>query len=116
MPVIKVWGLRNNTEQDLMAIRNDVRRVVLQIPELRLKNENSVTVLFPKDLMLYGFGRNVIIEIILFESSERTDEVLNRLAADVGKIVQSGWVPQDTKVECWVQTFNRARGFWALPS
>ena len=115
MPVIKVWCLPKETEENLRALHKTIVAAVVDVSELGLKDENDMTVLFPPDMMTYGLGQEVIIEISgLYEKPERTDEVLNRLAANVGASFK--WLYPKAKIECFVATCDPRRGFWTSTS
>ena len=112
MPVIKIWCLPlNQNQRDLNRLHRKIVEAVTSISELGLKDEKDMTNLFVPDLMEYGLGTEIIVEISgLFEKPERTFEVLQRLAENVGKAVK-GLYPK-AKVECFVSTFNPKQGFW----
>lgn len=112
MPVIKVWCLPANQKQkDLNRLHRKIVEAVTSISELGLKDETDMTNLFVPDLMEYGLGKEIIVEISgLFEKPERTPEVLQRLAENVGSAVKRLY--PDAKVECFVSTFNPTQGFW----
>ncbi|MBU1102822.1 hypothetical protein KJ853_04200 [Patescibacteria group bacterium] len=70
-----------------------------------------MTCLFPPDLMLYGLGEEIIVEIDgLFAKPERTLEVCHRLAACVGSAIKNLY--PKAKVECFITNFYPAQGFW----
>lgn len=112
MPVIKVWCLpADQSEEKLNDLHQSIVSAVISIPELGLKDENDMTCLFVPDLMSYGLGEEIIVEISgLFEKPERTDEVRQRLAENVGSNVKKLY--PDAKVECFVSSFNPINGFW----
>jgi len=112
MPVIKVWCLpKDQSEDDLNRLHKSIVKAVVSVSELGLKDENDMTCLFVPDLMSYGLGEEIIVEIGgIFEKSERTDEVRQRLAMSVGKSV-SALYPR-AKVECFVSAFILRQGFW----
>ncbi|MFH1169945.1 MAG: hypothetical protein V1704_00015 [Candidatus Vogelbacteria bacterium] len=112
MPVIKVWGLpANQSEDNLRILHGSIVAAVVELKELGLYSENDMTVLFPPDRMSYGLGDEIIVEIDgLFQRRERTDDVIRRLAKEVGSTI-SFLYPQ-AKVECFVQTCYEDRGFW----
>jgi len=114
MPVIKIWCLPpNQTENKLNKLHNAIVSAVTSIKELGLKDEKDMTNLFVPDLMQYGLGSEIIVEITgLFESPERTPEVLNGLAGAVGRTVKLFY--PEAKVECFVYSFNPATTFCAL--
>lgn len=113
MPVIEIWCLPpNQKEEDLNRLHKTIVSSVLSIRELNLKSEKDMTCLFPPDLMRYGLGDNIVIKIYgLFERPERTGDVLQRLAKNVGAGV-SRLYPK-SKIECFVFPFNPSQGFWS---
>lgn len=112
MPIIKVWCLPpNQSEEALNHLHQTIVKAVLCISELGLQSQNDMTCLFPPDLMKYGLGKEIIVEISgLFEKPERTAEVRQRLAVSVGSAVSVLY--PDAKVECSVSTIDPAKGFW----
>lgn len=114
MPIIKIWCLPPNQSEDaLNKLHNAIVNAVTSIKELGLKDEKDLTNLFVPDLMSYGLGTEIIVEITgLFIKPERTTQVRSRLAEAVGKVVQDLY-PKTEKVECLVYPFNPAEGFWA---
>lgn len=113
MPIIKIWCLPpNQSEEKLNALHNNIVKAVTGIKELELKSEKDLTNLFVPDLMQYGLGTEIVIEITgLFLKLERTCEVRNRLAKAVGEAVKSLY-PDTEKIECLIYSFNPADGFW----
>ncbi len=113
MPVIKVWCLPlRQTEADLKRLHQEIVKAVTSIPEFGLKDENDMTCLFPPDLMKYGIGEEIIIEIGgLFEKPERTHEVRQRLAKSVGKVVKELY--PEAEIKCSVETIDPSKGFWS---
>lgn len=111
MPVIKVWCLPKSNECKLQKILGDIVKAVESVSELGLRGENSMTVLMPPDSMKYGLGTEIIIEVTgLFIKPERNDEVRNRLAERLGKVIETHY--PETKVECFVYPFDPTQGFW----
>ena len=111
MPVIKVWCLPKQSEEELNRLFEAIVKAVEGISELKLKGERSMTVLFPTDAMAYGLGTEIIIEVMgLFEKPERTDEVRNRLARSLGIAVRKLFPL--ARVQCFVYSFNPSQGFW----
>ncbi len=114
MPVIKVMCLPKLSEPELNGVFRGVISAVESVPELGLKGERSMTVLFPTDMMEYGLGTDIIVEVTgLFVKSERTDEVRQRLAQAIGTTVK-GLFPK-AMVECFVFPFDPTQGFWTNP-
>lgn len=116
MPVIKVWCLPSGqSEDDLNRLHQRIVRSVVSISELGLRGEEDMTCLFPPDLMKYGLGEEIIIEIGgLFKKPERTQEVCWRLAREVGRGVKELY--PKAKVECFVLAINPADEFWTSDS
>lgn len=113
MPIIKIWCLPpKQTEQDLNNLHQAIVAAVVSVSELGLKDETEMTCLFVPDLMVYGLGDEIIVEITgLFEKPERTEEVLQQLAKNVGQAVKELY-PETNKIECLVYSFNPKQGFW----
>jgi len=113
MPIIKVWCLPENVEEDaLQRLFWDIVPAVVGVRELGLSDEKDMTILFPPDRMRWGLGVDIIIEISgLWEKIERTEEVKKRLAKGVGEVVKKHF--PNSYVECLVQTFDPKSGFWA---
>ena len=113
MPVIRISCLPETGDDLLRQITEEICGAVGSIPELELDGKpGSITVLIPKDMMHWGLGEEIIIEIFgLFVRAQRTDEVRARLAAAVGKVLYQHF-PR-ALVECFVQPFNPKQGFWS---
>ena len=78
-----------------------------------MKSEKDITCLFPSDMMKYGLGTEIVVEITgLYEKPDRTEKVRQRLAERIGKAVQ-GQFPNTELVECFVYQFNPAQGHWS---
>lgn len=111
MPVITVYGLpADTTEQALQELYRDCAVSVSNVEELKLTN-GQVTFLFPKDMMMFELGKEIIIFVDgLFVKPERTDNVRARLAKILGMTVKQ-WFPA-ADVEVFVRSFDPAQGFW----
>src|SRR3989338_8158119 len=111
MPVIKASCLPAQSEDDLRKLHKTIVGVVTGVTELGLKSEKGMTVLFPPDMMRYGLGEEVIIEVTgLFEKPERTNEVRQTLAHNLGTAIHELF--PDAMEECFVYSFNSAQGLW----
>ncbi len=114
MPMIKIWCLPKSTERKLNQIFKDIVKTVEGIPELGLKGKHSMTVLFLPDMMKFGLGTEIIIEVTgLFEKPERTADVRNRLAEHLGWALKEHF--PKAMVECFVFPFDSSQGFWTNP-
>lgn len=115
MPIIKIWCLPKLDEENLREIHQSVVNAVEKVEVLGLKGESSITTLFPTDMMSYGLGTEVIIEVCgLFVKPERTPAVRNELARNLVESLH-GFFPE-AFVECFIQNFDPAQGFWSSKS
>jgi hypothetical protein len=113
MPVIKVWCLpADRTEDDLRRLHQGIVAAVLSVPEPGLRSEHEMVCLFPPDLMQYGLGEEIVVEVTgLFEKPECTLEVRNQLAQSIGERVETLY--PEAMVEVFVYPFNQdVSGFW----
>ncbi len=114
MPVVKVWCLPKTSETKLNDLHRGIVQALKSVPELGIKNEKSITCLFPTDMMQYGLGTEIIVEVTgLFETPERTDSVHQELAEKLGQVV-AGAFPDTELVEVFVYPFNVNQGFFTL--
>jgi len=115
MPVIKIWCLPKLSQLKLEKIFKSIIKAVENVPELNLRGEKSMTILFPTDAMKYGLGTEIIIEVTsLVEKPERTMEVRKHLATNLGNTIK-GIFPK-AMVECFIFSFNLEQGFWTSQS
>jgi hypothetical protein len=113
MPVIKVWCLpAGQTEEDLNTLHQAIVKAVVSVKELGLKDETSMTNLFPPDQMQYGLGSEIVVEVSgLFVKPERTFEVKQFLGSSLGEAIKALY--PKAKVEVFVITFNQEQdAFW----
>ena len=113
MPVVRVSCLpAGQTQRDLKMLYVTLVSGLMSVKELDLK-ESAITCLFPSDLMTYGLGDEIIIEIFgLFIKEERTDEVRNVLASRVAELVKRRY--PESKVECFIMPFDPKQGFCVI--
>jgi hypothetical protein len=113
MPIIRVSCLPgNHTELYLRKLHKAIVAAVVSISELGLKGEEDMTTLLSPDMMQYGLGSDIIVEIFgLFEKPARTARVRNRLAEVVGKVLKDLY--PKARVECFVSPFRINQGFWS---
>jgi hypothetical protein len=115
LPIVKVWCLPPQTEEQLNGLHQDVVAAAVSVHKLGIKGKQHLTCLFPQDMMQYGLGSEVIVEISgLFEKPERTPQVIDLLAFRVGLAVAKRF--PKAKVECLVYSFNPDRCFWTCKS
>lgn len=115
MPQITVWNLPPNTsEEQLHGLHNAIVSAAVGIKELGLKDENDFLNLFPKDMMEYGAGTEIMVQVSeLWEKPERTPEVLNHLAKALGEAVRERFPEAKTIAARIDPLFKPERdGFW----
>jgi len=116
MPIIKIWCLPEVDEPKLNELHQSIVRAVASVEELGVKDEKDITCLFPPDMMKYGLGSEIIVEVTgLFAKPERTDEIRQRLAAQLGQVVKDLFSDAQL-VECFVYPFSPSQGFWTSRS
>ena len=114
MIVIKVWCLPSGqSENDLNHLHKAIVKAVVSVSELCLRDENDMMCLFPADLMKYGLGEEIIIEIDgLPDVPRRNLTVCEKLAKCVGESVSD--IYPKAKIECSAKEFNPSNGRWSL--
>jgi len=113
MPIIRVSCLPVLEEAKLKTLYEEIASAGAAVKELGLETKDF-TVLFPQDMMKFGLGDEVIIEVIgLFDKPERTYKVQKRLAAALGHVVRKH-APKAKLIECFVFPFsNTKQGYWS---
>jgi len=112
MPIVRVWCLPPVNENDLIVLCDAIVKTIESTPELGLEGKNAVTVLFPPDLMKFGIGEEIIIEVVgLFNKPERSPMVRQNLARKLGRKIMEMF--PNARVECFVKPFDPANGFWS---
>jgi hypothetical protein len=115
MPQITVWCLPPDTsEEKLRDLHNAIVAAAVGIKELGLKDENDFLNLFPADMMKYGAGTEIMVQVSeLWEKPERTPEILNRLARALGETVRRMFPDARTVAARIDPLFKPERdGFW----
>lgn len=110
MVIVKVWCLPDASEDKLNRLHQAIVKAVVSVSEIGVKNQNDMICLFPADLMKYGLGEEIIIEIdgIVFDTPRRAGE---KLVQFVGKSV-SVFYP-DARIECFVGDPKPSHRCWS---
>lgn len=115
MFAIKTWCLDPKTPQDVLrAIHQGFVSAVVSFEALRvvgLKDEDSMLVLFPPDLMEYGVGTEILVEATDLDESVDL-KVRNDLAAKLGMVINTYF--SEAKISCKVRPRDRQDGTWEL--
>ncbi len=72
-----------------------------------------MTILFPQDMMSYGIGTVIIIEVTLPKNLWRTVKIRRHLAESVVTILKE-YFPKAV-VQCMIHQFDLKQGFWMSP-
>jgi hypothetical protein len=89
MPQITLWCLPELSEEQLRELHRKVVAAAVSIKELGLKDEKDFLTVFPTDMMAYGLGTEIMVQVSeLWDKPERTPEVRNRLAEALGVAVK----------------------------
>lgn len=100
MLTIEVKCLPDTPEEDLRKLYKAIVTSVRSIPELGIKDEIEMLVLFPKDMMQFGLGTNILIEISRFRTDSDPIKHGKLLAKKVGEVVSSQYIT--ARVDCFV--------------
>ncbi len=115
MPIVKVWCLPDGlTEDDLRAIHKSiVAEAVGQ--DVGIKDETMMTVLFPPDMMKYGLGSEIIIEVLtgLFVRRGLGADAREKFAKAMVRAVKKLY--PKPMVECFIYPFQQEDGFYNCP-
>ncbi len=112
MIVIKVWCLPPNQDEDVLNLLHQaIVKTVVSVSELGVKDENDMVCLFPTDLMKYGLGQEIVIEIDgLPDMPRKNTSIPVQLAESVGKSVSVLY--PEAKIKCSVEEFNPSKAVW----
>ena len=91
---IKVWCLPiDQSEEDLNSLHQAIVKSVVSVSETETKNENDMVCLFPADLMKYGLGQEIIIEIDGLPIMLRNDMEVREQLAQFVSVVFVSFIP-----------------------
>ena len=114
MPVIKVWCLPKSSERKLKKVYKCIIEAVKSVIELGLKDDESITILFPTDMMKYGLGEEIIVEVTgLLVRTEHAREARQLLAKAIGTVIKDLY--PKAMIECFVFSYDHTQGFWTNP-
>ena len=116
MPVIKVWCLPADlSEERLRELHKAIVGAAVRVHELGLRGEDDMVTLFPKDMMSYGLGTEIVIEVTeLCETPESTDEVRKKFARHLVSIVKVMF--PNAQVMSYITPYRPANGFCVSPA
>ena len=82
MLTIKIWCLPQMKEAKLRNVHLTLVSLATSMKELPCTNERDLLVLFPSDLMTYGLGTEILVEISGLEKDERQDWLFREKVAE----------------------------------
>ncbi|MBT3231054.1 hypothetical protein HN358_04750 [Candidatus Uhrbacteria bacterium] len=112
MPIVKVYGVPNSIDENVLEIFvAGVRNVLPLVTQLGITSEN-VTVFLVPDMLQKGLGEEVCVEVVgLFDKPERSDAVRQRVAIHLAYTVHThlaSHLPQLELIEVLVPKFDQA--------
>lgn len=112
MIVVKVWCLPSDqSEENLNRLHKTIVRAVKYISQLGVKDENDMACLLPPDLMQYGLGEEIIIEISgLPDVPKENRKVCRSLAVRVGRNVSVLY--PEARINCSARIFDSSEEVW----
>src|SRR4030042_1049221 len=112
MITIKAWCLPSTSEDKLNDLHKAIVKAGVSISELGVKDENDMICLFPADLMKYGLGKEIIVEIDNVPDVPRKSLMVRiQLAPRVGERVLCLY--PDARIECSAEEVKPSSGRWS---
>lgn len=111
MLTVRVSCLPNMEEDELRLLHKSIVDSVRSIKELDIGDESEMLTLFSKDMMQFGLGTTILVEIIGLSRNPSHYERRDLLAENVGKVVSSKFAT--AQVICMVSSFTYEQGgYW----
>lgn len=106
MPVIKVWCLPPQSEDQLKAIFDSIIEAMVSVPGFNFQGMTDTTVLFPSDMMKFGIGTDICIEAgsQAFAPSKVGQEERNAFAQAMVNAVAKHF--PNAEIECFAFPYN----------
>ncbi len=111
MLTVKVYNLPQTREDELMELHKAIVDSVRSIPQLGIEDQGQMMTLFPEDMMYFGSGTTILVEIIGLSRNPSHYEHRDLLVENVGKVVSSKFAT--AQVICMVSSFTYEQGgYW----
>ena len=110
IPTIKVFCLPVLEQNELKSLHQNIVKVMSGFPRTGVRGEEDLLVLFPPDLMAYGLGQEIKVEITDLPENARRN--LNLLAQKMCMIMKFRF-PQ-ARIFCKVKCIEPEAGVWSL--
>jgi len=113
MLIIKVWCLPVQSEEDFRNLHNKLVNALVGMKKLNLKGEKDMIVLFPADLMKYGLGEVIIVEVFGFDKELLIveNDVSQQVAEELGLAVSALYPEADVMCSVY-NNFDPMFGYW----
>lgn len=112
-PVIKVWCLPKMTEDQLRQLHAEIVAAAMKVRGLDLRDENDLVCLFPSDMMTYGLGEEIIIDVTFVRYPQTANAMMRQqqLAQALGEMMHKMF--PKAYIECHIHLFDAGNGFWS---
>lgn len=116
MPIITVSCLPKLRQRKLKRLFEDIVEAVKRVPELGIRGAESVLVLFPADLMTFGLGTEIVVQVtnLFIRSCGHEFELRMDLAEKLGNVIFAHF--PKANVKCLVYPYEQPQGFWQSPA
>ena len=71
-PIVKVWPLPKLSEAKLKVLALTIVEACKAFPNLKVQGEDDVLIQFPQDMMRYGAGTELVVEILFVSNVPTT--------------------------------------------
>ncbi len=110
MLTVKVYNLPQTGEDELMELHKAIVGSVRSIPQLGIEDQGQMMTLFPKDMMYFGSGNTILVEITEL-ASKKFFTYSDTLAKNVGEAVSRHFTT--AQVVCRAQNIVCTEGgYW----
>ncbi|MFA4817554.1 MAG: hypothetical protein WC608_02375 [Parcubacteria group bacterium] len=112
IPTVKVWCLPEGLSEDqLLILHQGIVKVLAGFMETGVKDEGDMLNLFPRDLMTYGLGSEIKVEIT--DLPQKCDERSRYfIAREVGIFV--GKIFSAANIFCTANCVDPEAGIWSF--
>ena len=112
LPTVKIWCLPEDLgEEKLLELHNCiVKLIIMNFGSFGIKDERDTLNLFPRDLMHYGLGSEIKIEIS--DLPQCSVDALTKFANNISKAAKD--IVPKANVFCKAESYNPAAGYACL--
>jgi len=110
MITVKTWCLPKLSEEQLENLHISIVKAAISIPEVGILDESQMLNLFPTDMMSYGLGTEIIVEVSKVPLSCDLG-IRNKLAQAIVTAIRN-ILPETRTIECDVLPINKDAGHY----